>query len=60
MLVFEAWENSTKELDVLFIPGPQNDFFCFIPPSLAAKYEFGCIEIGLTFLVKTIDKASQW
>ena len=25
----------------------QDDFFCFIPPSLAAKYEFSYIEIGL-------------
>ena len=25
--------------NVLFIADPQDDFFCFIPPSLAAKYE---------------------
>ena len=25
---------------VLFIIEPQDDFFCFIPPSLAAKYGF--------------------
>ena len=25
----------------------QDDFFCFILPSLAAKYEFSYIEIGL-------------
>ena len=29
-----------KQKNVLFITEPQDDFFCFIPPSLAAKYEF--------------------
>ena len=34
----EAWGNRTKEM--LFITEPQDDFFCFIPSSLTAKYEF--------------------
>ena len=46
--------------NVLFISDPQDDFFCFITPGLAAKYEFKYIEIGLTFLVKAVDNASQW
>ena len=29
--------------NVLFIADPQEDFFCFIPASLAAKYELGSI-----------------
>ena len=29
-----------KQKNVLFITEPQDDFFCFIPSSLAAKYEF--------------------
>ena len=29
-----------KQKNVLFIAEPQDDFFCFIPQSLAAKYEF--------------------
>ena len=29
-----------KQKNVLFITEPHDDFFCFIPPSLAAKYEF--------------------
>ena len=32
----EAWGNRTKE--ILFIAEPQDDFFCFIPSSLTAKY----------------------
>ena len=32
---------------VLFIAEPQDDFFCFIPSSPAAKYEFYYIGIGL-------------
>ena len=31
-----VWENKTKE----FIAETQDDFFCFIPPSLAAKHEY--------------------
>ena len=31
----------------MFIIEPQDDFFCFTPPSLAAKYEFEYIGIGL-------------
>ena len=34
----EAWGNRTKE--ILFIAEPQDDFFCFIPSRLTAKYEF--------------------
>ena len=34
----EAWGNKTKETYHI-IAEPQDDFFCFIPPSLAAKYE---------------------
>ena len=34
----EAWGNRTKE--ILFNAEPQDDFFCFIPSSLIAKYEF--------------------
>ena len=33
--------------NVSFITEPQDDFFCFIPPSLAAKHEFKYIGIGL-------------
>ena len=33
--------------NVLFIAEPQDDFFCFIPPSLGAQYEYQYIEIGL-------------
>ena len=47
ILVSEAWENTTKEM-----------YYSFL--SLAAKYEFKYIEIGLTFLVKAVDNASQW
>ena len=36
-----------KQKNVLFIAEPQDDFFCFIPSSLAAKYEFYYIEIVL-------------
>ena len=36
-----------KQKNVLFIAEPQDDFFCFIPSSLAAKYEFYYIGIGL-------------
>ena len=32
--------------NVLFIAEPQDDFFCFIPPSLGAQYENQYIEIG--------------
>ena len=32
---------------MLFIAGPQDDSFFFIPPSLRAKYEFSFIEIRL-------------
>ena len=32
---------------MLLTAEPQDNFFCVIPPSLAAKYEFKCIEIGL-------------
>ena len=32
---------------VLFIAEPQDDFFCFIPPSLGAQYEYQYIEISL-------------
>ena len=35
----KAWGIKQKA-DVLFIPEPQDDFFCFIPPSLIAKSEF--------------------
>ena len=34
----EAWGNRTKE--ILFNAESQDDFFCFIPSSLIAKYEF--------------------
>ena len=33
--------------NVSFITEPQDDFFCFIPPSLTAKHEFKYIGIGL-------------
>ena len=36
-----------KQKNVLFIAEPQDDFFCFIPSSLAAKYEFYYIGIVL-------------
>ena len=32
---------------VLFIAEPQDDFFCFIPSSPEAKYEFNYIRIVL-------------
>ena len=38
ILVSVAWGNRTK--DILFNAEPQDDFFCFIPSSLIAKYEF--------------------
>ena len=31
-----------KKRNMLFIPEPQDDFFCFIPRNLAAKYELAC------------------
>ena len=47
--------------NVLFIAEPQEDFFCFIPPSLAAKYEFGSIgEITATDWVKIEPKIQDW
>ena len=36
-----------KQKNVLIITEPQDDFFCFIPPSLVAMYEFEYIGIGL-------------
>ena len=39
ILVSRSLEEYNKR-NVLFIADPQDDFFCFIPPSLAAKYEF--------------------
>ena len=36
---FRAFGSHTKR-NVLFIAEPQDDFFCFIPPSLGAKCEF--------------------
>ena len=36
-----------KQKNALFIAGPQDHFFCFIPLSLDAKSEFEFIEIGL-------------
>ena len=36
----EACGNQTKETYYSFNTEPQDDLFCFIPPSLAAKYEF--------------------
>ena len=39
MLGSEAWESKKKRND-LFIAEPQDDFFCFIPESLRAQYEF--------------------
>ena len=38
ILVSVAWGNRTKE--ILFNAEPQDDFFCFIPSSLIARYEF--------------------
>ena len=38
-----TWLRGLGELNkrnVLFITEPQDDFFCFIPPSLATMYEF--------------------
>ena len=31
-----------KKRNMLFIPEPQDVFFCFIPRNLAAKYELAC------------------
>ena len=39
ILVSRSLEEYNKR-NVLFIADPQDDLFCFIPPSLAAKYEF--------------------
>ena len=39
ILVSEVWGNKTKEMSYSFTE-PQDDFFCFIPPCLAAKDEF--------------------
>ena len=45
-----------KERNALLIE-PQDDFLCFILPSLQVKYEFKYIEIGLLRLnsIKTYD-----
>ena len=42
-----AFVNLFQKKNVSFITEPQDDFFCFIPPSLAAKHEFKYIGIGL-------------
>ena len=34
-----------KKRNMLFIPEPQDDFFCFIPRNLAAKYELACSKV---------------
>ena len=39
--------NLFQKKNVSFITEPQDDFFCFIPPSLEAKNEFKYIGIGL-------------
>ena len=39
-----------KQKNVLFIAEPQDDFFCFIPSSLTAKYEFYYIGIDIVKL----------
>ena len=43
----DAFVNLFQKKNVSFITEPQDDFFCFIPPSLAAKHEFKYIGIGL-------------
>ena len=40
-------EGEQNKRNVLFIAESQDDFFCFIPTSLAAKYEFYHIKTGL-------------
>ena len=37
-----------KQKNVLFIAEPQDDFFCFIPLSLAAKY-WSIVQLGSSF-----------
>ena len=39
---------------MLFIIEPQDDFFCFIPPSLAAKYE---LNFNISELVYCVSSA---
>ena len=36
----EAWGNKTKEMILRLSNEYKKHFFCLIPPSLAAKYEF--------------------
>ena len=40
-------EGKQNKRNVLFITESQDDFFCFIPTSLAAKYELYHIKTGL-------------
>ena len=41
-----TWLPGVDKRNVLFIAEPEDDFFCFIPPSLAAKYEYFVRRIG--------------
>ena len=46
-------------ISIIFIAEPQDDLFCFIPPSLAAKCEFYCKPLQANWLNAKLYRASH-